>query len=357
MLSRSAKEASRASSGLSAVLAANCRRFGPPGLAVTAPRGSLNEDLTINIMKKGCAMRWGFVRLVGYALVMCAAVSSVRAAEIRPEVADAELVLRIAAENRAVAIQNQVSLSINQVMARRPATTFNVRNAIRAAGNAINGVARTVRVEFAEVLQRVLDDLIDAGVPRGEVSLISDAFDTEVDANLVRLSREGVDDVSSLLRGARRIASVRGTFAGRYELSVSLPGGNRAEAKLGRILLTDGNNIRGRISTDAAIEFFLGPLPGPTPVIRDLPDTVLLRAVRWLSRAGAMVVSTKDGRADTFAGVDAQEFSITGVDLLPVRLRVELERRLAGTSDITSNPDGADGFFKSVTYTFRRVRE
>lgn len=357
MLSRRVEEASGAPSGLSAVFGANCQVFGRLDLAALRPRGSLNQELIVNVLNKDCAMRRGFVRFLGSALVVIAAVSSVRAAETRPEIDDAELVLRVAAENRAVAIQNQVSLSINQVMARRPATTFNVRNAIRAAGNAINAAARTVRGEFDEVLRRVLDDLIDAGVPRGEVSRISDAFDTEVDANLVRLAREGVEDASSLLRGARRIASVRGTFAGRYELSVSLPGDNRGEVKLGRILLTEGNNIRGPISTDAAIEFFLGPLPGPTPVISDLPETVLLRAVRWLSRAGAMVVSTKDGRAGTFAGVEAQEFSVTGVDLLPVRLRVELERRLEGTPDITSNPVGADGFFKSVTYTFRRVTE
>lgn len=302
-------------------------------------------------------MRWGFVRLVGCALLVLAAVSSVRASETRPEVGEAEKVLRIAAENRAVALQNQISQSINQVMARRPATTFNVRNAIRSANNAINATARLLRGDFAEAVQRVIDGLIEDGVPRGEISLISDAFDTEVDAQLTTLARAGVDDVSSLLRGARRIASVRGTFTGRYELSVSLPGSNRDEVVLGRILLTAGNNIRGPISTDAAIEFFLGPLAGPTPRIDDLPETVLLRAVRWLSRAGAMVVSTKDGRADTFAGVEAQEFSVTGVDLLPVRLRIELERRLAGTPDITSNPDGADGFFKSVTYTFRRVAE
>lgn len=302
-------------------------------------------------------MRWGFVRMLGCALLVLAAVSSGRAAETRPEVAGAEMALRIAAENRAVEIQNQVSLSINQVMAKRPATTFNVRNAIRAANNAINGASRLVRGEFVEVLQRVIDDLVEDGVPRGEVSLVSDAFDTEADENLVRLTREGVEDVSSLLRGARRVSSVRGTFAGRYLLSVSLPASNRSEIQLGSILLTEGNNIRGPISTTAATEFFLGPLPGPTPRIDGLPNTVLLRAVRWLSRAGAMVVSTKDGRVSTFAGVEAEEFSITGVDLLPVRLRVELERRLAGTPDITSNPDGADGFFKSVTYTFRRVRE
>lgn len=302
-------------------------------------------------------MRWGLVHVAGWVLTTVCATTAALAVETRPEIDAAEAALRIAAENRAVEIQNAASSAINKVMARRPATTFNVRNEIRQGNNQINAAAREVRGEFAVIVKRVIDNLLGDDVPVGDVSRLSDAFDTEVDDQLTRLAREGVQDVSSLLRGARRVASVRGTFPGRYELSVSLPGSNRDEVVLGRILLTEGNNIRGPISTAAATEFFLAPLPGPTPVLEELPDTVLLRAVRWLSRAGALVVSTKDGRTDTFAGVEATEFSITGVDLLPARLRIELERQLEGTTDITSNPDGADGFFKSVTYTFRRVAE
>ena len=285
------------------------------------------------------------------ALVLAPAVAADTPVEI------AERDLRIAAESAADRIQRQVSASINVVMARRPATTFNIRNEIRRATNAIRAAATVAGGAFAARLETSLDTLDDSGGTVVDVSRVRDSLGRDIPADLSALVAEGIRDVASLQRNGNRVTSVRGTLVGRYELFVSKPEDARARVRLGVVALGESQLIRGAISTSAASEFFLAPLAGPTPALTELPASIQIRAVRWLYRGGAFVVSTREARTDRFVSVEPDAFSISGVDLLPARTRIEIERRLAGSADIRSNPDGADGFFRSVTYTFQRIIE
>jgi hypothetical protein len=266
----------------------------------------------------------------------------------------AEEGLRLAAEEYAARIQRSISSNVNVVMSVRPATSFKVRNAIQAAQNSVNSTSRLLRPKFQELLTDVIDRLVADGVPLGDVSRLHDQFDDEIEEQLRTLTSQGITDLASLIRNGRRSNSVRGTLVGRYELFVSQPENGRGPVKLGEVSLGDSQMIRGLISTDAAAEFFLGPIEGPTPLIA-LPPATPIKAVRWLYRGAPLVVTADDSRTSTLVPVDGQNIVIRGVDLLPERLRIVLERRLEGTPDITTNIDGADGFFKSVTYVLHRL--
>jgi hypothetical protein len=273
------------------------------------------------------------------------------------EVIEAEEAIRLAAEEAASRIQRSVSANVNTVMERRPATSFNLRNAVRAGQNAVNAASRAARARFAQVVAEVIDDLDAGDTPIIDIIRLSEQYDSEINDNLRELTDEGVRDLASLVRNGRRTDSVRGTFVGRYELFVSQLENGREEVKIGEVTLGESQMIRGPIETEAAIEFFLDGMDVPTPRVVDLPSYTVLKAVRWLYRAGPMIVSNDDARVSTLAPLNAQEFSITGIDLLPERLRFELELLLEDTVDVTTNPEGVNGYFRSFTYTFRRIVE
>lgn len=297
-----------------------------------------------------------FSCVAGVVLAMLPVAASPAAEDPDPRVRDAELRLRLEIEQSAARIQREVSSRVNSVMSTRPATSFRLRNAVQAASNSINSVTRREIARIGALVSGVVDELAKRGVAIVDVSQLADAFDTEVADQLNALSGQGVRDVAGLVgRNGRRIVSARGTASGRYTLSVSKPEDGRAPVELGIVDLGESQMIRGAISTAAAEKFFLAPLgPRPTPLVVVPPATVL-RAVRWLNRGGAMTITADDSRGETVVGVDQARFSVKGVDLLPERLRVALERRLAESPDVRSNAEGADGFFRSVTYTFERV--
>lgn len=273
-----------------------------------------------------------------------------------PRVLAAERQIRLEIELGAARIQREISARINTVMTTQPPTSFRLRNAVRAGTNSINAATRAEIQWLAGLVREAVDDLIAGGAGVVDASRLADAFDTEVADQLNALALRGVRDLAGLLgSNGRRIPSVRGTAVGTYELLVSKPEDGRTPVLIGRVDLGDSQMVRGTISTAAAAEFFLAPLlPAPVPPIA-LPPTTVLRAVRWLNRGGAMAITADSSRAETFVAIDQDRFSVTGVDLLPERLRIVLERLLADTPDVRSNIDGAEGFFRSVTYTFRRI--
>lgn len=267
----------------------------------------------------------------------------------------AERRLRLACEEGAARIQRAAAAGTNLVMTARPASTFRLRNARREALNRIDRAARRARADFAALLDQEIDRLIAQGVPIGDVSRLFDQFDEEVDQRLRDLDLQGSRDVSNLIIGGNRTSTSRGLLAGTYDLFVSEPLAGRGPVRLGRVTLGANHLVRGPISTQAAAEFFLTRLDGQTPRLDGLPRTTALRGVRWMYRSAAFSISNDDGRAVEFVPLNADEFDVTGIDLLPERLRIDLERRLENSLDVRANPDGADGFFRSVTYTFRRV--
>lgn len=260
----------------------------------------------------------------------------------------AEELLRRAAEDGAAEVQRSISANINMVMSTRPATSFKVRNAIRAGQNAVNATARRVTEDFEIRLTEAIDDLLAAGAPIIDVSRLFDKFDVEVADKIRELRLQGVRDLASLSYHGRRTSSVRGTLVGRYELFVSQPENGRDLVKLGEVSLGESQMVRGPISTQAAEEFF-------EVSIDTLPRVTVLRAVRWLYRGGILIVTADDSQGQNFVRVDQDTFTLTGVDLLPERLRLALERKLADSPDVRGNIDGADGFFQSLTYVFRRL--
>lgn len=286
-----------------------------------------------------------------------AAMARARATEPADAVLEAEREIRLAAEAAAAKIQRTVSAQINQVMARRPATSFNLRNAVQRAQNAINAASREARAELAGFVLETVEELRGEDLPLIDLVRLSERFDTELDEPLRDLTLEGVRDIASLVRNGRRTNSVRGTFVARYELFVSQPENGRAAVKLGEVTLGESQMIRGPIDTAAALDFFLDGEPVPTPRVVDLPEYTVLRAVRWLYRAGPMIVSSDDARVNTLVPLNATEFSLTGIDLLPERLRFEIEQLVKDSTEVTTNPGGVDGYFRGFTYTFRRVIE
>lgn len=269
---------------------------------------------------------------------------------IDPEdaVARAETAIRLATERAAAEVQRTISASVNTVMTTRPATSFKVRNAIRAGQNDVNRTARNAVADLGTLVTDTIDGLLARGVPILNVSRLSDRFDTEIADAIEQLRLQGVRDLASLIYRGRRTASVRGSLVGRYELFISEPGAGRDAVKIGEVSLGDSQMVRGAISTAAVEEFFDSELGR-------LPRTTVLRAVRWLYRGGVFIVTSDDSQARNFVRVDQDTFTVTGVDLLPERLRIALEGVLEDSPDIRGNIDGADGFFRGLTYTFSRL--
>ncbi len=266
-----------------------------------------------------------------------------------PDVVEkAEAAIRLATERAAAEVQRTISANVNTVMNVRPATSFNVRNAIRAGQREVNQTAQRAVAELETRLTETIDELLERGVPILDVSRLTDRFDTEIADAIEQVRLEGVRDLASLIYRGRRTASVRGTLVGRYELFISEPLSGRPAVKVGEVSLGDSQMVRGPISTAAIEEFFETDLSG-------LPRSTAIRAVRWLYRGGIFIVTSDDSQARNFVRVDQDTFSVTGVDLLPERLRIALERALEDSPDIRGNIDGADGFFRGLTYTFRRL--
>lgn len=266
-----------------------------------------------------------------------------------PDVVDqAETAIRLATERAAAEVQRTISANVNTVMRAWPATGFKVRNTIRAGQREVNKTARDEAAHLEVLVTETINELLAHGVPILDVSRLSDKFDTEIADRIEQLRLEGVRDLASLIYRGTRTASVRGTLVGRYELLISEPQSGRRPLKIGEVSLGDSQMVRGPISTAAVEQFF------DTDLDR-VPRATALRAVRWLYRGGVFIVTSDDSQAQNFVRVDQDTFSVTGVDLLPERLRIALEKALEDSPDVRGNIDGADGFFRGLTYTFHRL--